>query len=223
MIAIDIRPDLKGLQRAFVNLRAKQAPFATALALNNLAKGIVQQERDELSSDFKKHTPFTDNAFRIEVATKNKPIAVVAAKDIQASYLEPYVFGGDRSLGTKKGMLSPITQNLQLNQYGNIPRGKLQSLKGKPGVFIGPVKTKAGIINGVWRQRPSLNTGRRGTRGMAGIDRGGKLDLLIKFTNTSPVPHRFNFFGRARSYIKANAAREFDAAMRRAFATAKPR
>ncbi|MDR6850346.1 hypothetical protein [Sphingomonas sp. BE137] len=83
---VDIRGDLKPLQRAFVAMGAKQLPFATSLALNNLAKGVAAQERDEVDRIFDTPTPFTENAFRIEVATKANPIARVAAKDIQASY-----------------------------------------------------------------------------------------------------------------------------------------
>ena len=59
-----------------------------------------------------------------------------------------YVDGGTRFLGTKKGMLAPITSNIRLNAYGNLPRNKLKQLQGKPNIFIGPIKTKRGIISG---------------------------------------------------------------------------
>jgi len=214
--SIDIRANLKPLQRAFIGLSAKQVPFATSLALNALAKGVVAQEKDEVSDTFDTPTPFTQNAFRIEVATKSRPIARVAAKDIQAEYLEPYVVGGNRSLGTKRGMLAP--REITLNQYGNLAKGKLASLKGKPGVFIGKVTTRNGkVVNGVW-QRPTSAARRVGNKG--GKARTG-LKLLIQFEDTTPVRKRFDFFGRATAYLKANAAREFDAALKRAFATAK--
>lgn len=216
MTSIDIRANLKPLQRAFIALSAKQVPFATSLALNTLAKGVVAQEKDEVSDTFDTPTPFTQNAFRTEAATKTRPIARVAVKDIQATYLEPYVVGGNRSLGTKRGMLAP--RAVTLNQYGNLARGKLASLKGKPGVFIGKVTTRNGrVIDGVW-QRPVRGIRRDGTKGSKG--RSG-LKLLIQFEDTTPVRKRFDFFGRARAYLKANAAREFDAALKRAFATAR--
>lgn len=217
-VRFDIRADLKPLQRAFVALSAKQVPFATSLALNALAKGVAAQERDEVDQTFDKATPFTENAFRIEVATKARPIARVAAKDIQAEYLQPYVFGGVRSLGTKRGMLAP--RAVSLNQYGNLTKGKLASLKGKPGVFIGKVTTRGGkVINGVWQRKAPAKVG-RGRKGAAKPQVGG-LKLLIQFEDTTPVKKRFDFFGRANAYLKANAAREFDAALKRAFATAR--
>jgi hypothetical protein len=215
-VRIDIRADLKPLQRAFIALSARQVPFANSLALNALAKGVASVERNEVDKTFKSPTPFTENAYRIEVATKSKPVARVAAKDIQATYLEPYVIGGNRSLGTKRGMLAP--RAVSLNQYGNLTKGKLASLKGKPGVFIGKVTTRGGkVINGVW-QRPVRGVRRDGTKGTKA--RTG-LKLLIQFEDTTPVPKRLNFFGRATAYLKANAAREYQIAMQRALATAR--
>lgn len=219
MIVVDIRPDLKGLQRAFIGLRAKQAPFATALALNRLAKAVVAQEKELISETFDTPTPFTQNAYRIEVATKSKPIAVVAAKDIQAQYLSPYVVGGERFLGSKKAMLAP--RQIQLNQYGNLPRTKLASLKGKPNIFIGPIKTKSGkIINGVW-QRPTVPARGMVRKSKTSSQSRGPLKLLIQFEDTTPAPKHLDFFGRARAYLTKNAAEEFTRAMRQALATAR--
>ncbi|MGY2732374.1 hypothetical protein [Sphingomonas sp. UYP23] len=221
---IDIRADLKPLQRAFIALGAKQVPFATSLALNALAKGVATQERAEVDKTFSTPASFTENAFRIAVATKSNPIATVAAKDKtnahggQAAYLAPYVIGGERFLGSKKGMLAP--RSVGLNQYGNLTKGKLASLRGRPNVFIGKLQTKSGrIISGVWQGPAAVKALRRKSAGVSTTQGGAK--LLIQFEDTTPVKKRFDFFGRATSYLKSNAAREFDAAMRQALATAR--
>lgn len=215
--AIDIRADLKPLQRAFIALGAEQVPFATSLALNSLAKGVAEVERAAIDATFKSPTPFTENAYRIIVATKSRPIARVAAKDIQSAYLTPYVDGGDRYLGAKRGMLVP--RGVGLNQYGNLPKSKLASLKGKPNIFIGPIKTRAGkIVNGVW-QRPNAGVGRARPRKGAAPAPRGPLKLLIQFEDTTPAPKHLDFEAVAVRYIRANAAREFKAALQRAFAT----
>lgn len=213
---IDIRADLKPLQRAFIALGAKQVPFASALALNALAKGVALQERVEIDKTFDTPTPFTENAYRIEAATKARPIALVAAKDIQAQYLEPYVVGGARFLGTKRGMLAP--RGVTLNRYGNLTKGKLAALKSKPGVFIGSIRTRNGkTINGVWQRK----TAPKGSRKAKTSQPNGMLKLLIQFEDTTPAPKRLDFYGRAAAYLKVNAAREFDVALRRALATAR--
>ena len=231
--AIDIRPNLKPLQRAFIALSAKQVPFAMSLALNTLAKGVVGIEREGVLETFDTPTPFTLNAFRMEAATKASPRARVAVKDIQAAYLEPYVVGGNRSLGTKRGMIVP--RSVGVNQYGNLRRGKLAALKAKPNVFIGQVTFRNGKragqpIYGVW-QRSDTPRGKRhdgdyGTRGNSqGKVYGARttLKLLIEFDDTSPVAKHLDFYGAAERYVRANASQAFDAALRRALATARPK
>lgn len=214
MLTLGIKADLKPLHRAMIDLGARQVPFAMSLALTALAKGVAADEVELIDEVFKSPTPFTEKAYRIEVATKSRPIAVVAAKDIQAQYLEPYVVGGKRFLGTKKGMLAP--RAVPLNRYGNLTRGKMKSLQGKPNVYIGPVKTKGGkVINGVW-QRPSAAQ----RRGKGDKPKGG-LKLLIRFEDSTPVPKRLPFEQRARSYVGAHAREVFNDALTRALATAR--
>ena len=218
MLRLTIAADLRPVHRAMIALGAKQVPFANALALNSLARGVAALETESLIDFFEKATPFTKRAFRIEGATKAKPIAVVAAKDRtndkggQAAYIAPYVEGGSRFLGTKRAMLVPIEQ--RTNQYGNLPKSTLARLKAKPNVFIGKVQTKKGLLSGVW-QRPA---GASRSKAQAGR---GALKLLIAFENTTPVRKRFDFYGKASNYVRRNAAHEYTAAMRKALATAR--
>jgi hypothetical protein len=216
VIAINITPNISALQKTFAGLKAKQMPFAASLALNNLAKGVVVEEKGLVAETFDSPTPFTQNAYRIEVATKTNLMAVVAAKDIQAEYLEPYVDGGNRSLGGKRGMLVPVGE--PTNQYGNLTRTKLQQLKGRPNVFIGPVVIRGKVINGVWQRQSASKAGKR-RRGAP--KQRGPLKLLIMFKDTTPAPKQLDFYGRAIAYVRNNAAREFDLAIRRALATAR--
>ena len=96
-----------------------------------------------------------------------------------------------------------------MNQYGNLPKGRLATLKAKPNVFIGAVKTKKGLtINGVW-QRPTKRSGKSG------------LKLMIRFSDPSPVPARLHFADRALGIVRANARTEWDKAMTLALATAR--
>jgi hypothetical protein len=213
MFTIGIKADLKPLHRAMIDLGAKQVPFAMSLALNTLAKGVAADQVELIDETFDTPTPFTEKAYRIEVATKAKPIARVAAKDIQASYLEPYVIGGKRSLGTKRGMLAP--RGVNLNQYGNLTKGTIGRLKGRPNVFVGAVKTrKGGTINGVWQRQPARRTSK-------GASPAGPLKLLVQFEDTTPVPKRLPFEQRARAYLKRHAAAAFNDALRRALATSR--
>jgi len=229
LVGLSIQGNIASVKRGLSDFQSRQVPFATALALNELAKGVRDVEVGVIDDAFDSPTPFTRNAYRIEVATKANPVAVVMAKDIQAQYLEPYVVGGDRSLGSKRGMLAP--RAVGLNKYGNLTRGKLASLKAKPNVFIGAVTFKNGnTVNGVW-QRGATPRGARtkgggeyGTKGKNTNLVGGArttLKLLIQFEDTTPAPKRLPFERSARQYLDRNARPVFEAALNRAIANAR--
>lgn len=210
---LDVRVDLRPAQRALGDLTGKQIPFAAAFALTTLAQGVQAAETAEEMKTFENPTPFTQRAFGKTPATKRNLVATVFIKDVQAQYLVPYVEGGARFLGTKKGMLAP--RAVALNQYGNLTKGKLASLKGKPNVFIGPIKTKAGMtINGVWQRQPAR-------RSAKGVTPAGPLKLLIRFEDTTEAPKHLDFYGCARGFVTANAQRVFDDALRKAMSTAR--
>lgn len=223
MPAIDIRTDLSGFHRSLVALRAEQVPFATALTLTRLAKGAAANESAAIASTFDTPTPFTQRAVRTESATKQRPVALVAIKDVQAGYLAPYVRGGARSLGGKKGMLVP--REVAVNRYGNLTRSKLAQLKARPDVFIGTVKFKSGArVSGVW-QRGATKRGERykgggeyGTRGKHSVIGGNRttLKLLIQFEDTTPVPKRLPFEEVVRRHVHRHADATFRAAIKEA-------
>lgn len=232
--SIDVRIDRSALRRAIADIGERQIPFATALTLNALAKGVKVAEQVEVGRVFDTPNPFTQTAFRTVNATKGNLVSRVLAKDStndtggQNAYLAPYVFGGKRSLGKKKKMLAPITNNIGLNSYGNLPRTKVKTLKAKPGVFVGTIRfNKSGkSYSGVW-QRPERGRRKDGSYGTIG-DTHNKLDgvrtglkLLIKFEESTDTHKRLDFEGTARRYIKKNAAHEFDLALRKAMATAR--
>lgn len=217
MFTIKADFDLSPLQRAAKTFGAEQMPFASALALTRLAKGVSAEETQAVIDTFENPTPFTQKGFRVQPATKTEQVAYVLAKDIAGRYLAPYVFGGARSLGNKRAMLVP--RNVAVNQYGNLARNKLASLRGKPGVFVGKVTTRKGkVVSGVW-QRPAAAA--KGGKGGA-VKQSG-LKLLIQFEDTTPAPKHLPFFERAQTYIKANAKDEFTAALRQALSTARRR
>ncbi|WCT78655.1 hypothetical protein [Novosphingobium humi] len=227
MLSIDFRADLSGMQRALFALGADQVPFASALALTSLARGVADLERDEVKATFESPTEFTQDGFAVRSATKRNLVAFVAARKIAATYLLPYVEGGNRSLisrkGVKKGMIVP--KNIAVDGHGNLPVGTLRSLKRRRDVFVGGVRDKHGnIVNGFWQrtgQGPMMPThGKGGKRKKISQPRGG-LKLLIRFEDTTPAPEHFPFYEAARAYVSANAKREFDAAFRRALASSK--
>lgn len=224
---ISVRADVKKLEKSLNDFAYKQLPFATAQALTNLGKQVQLAEKTALPSIFDKPTPFTQNAIGVIPARKDNPQALVFMKDITAAYLAPYEFGGKNKLNSK-ALLKPVAQGV--NQYGNLPRNKLQQLIGKGDVFVGSItfKKSGQTVHGVW-QRPkagkryhgSTKYGSMGdTRNkIGGIHTG--LTLLIKFTDAHEVKQHIDWFNRAATMVRKNFNAEFGKALAKALATAK--
>lgn len=200
MPVISIRADMREVSRAFVDLRHRQLPFAASLALNTLAKGAAADEGTATLETFESPTPFTQKGFAVIPATKASLIAVLHIRAIAAEYLAPYIEGGPRSLGGKRAMLVPV--KTPVNAFGNLPRGRLASLKAKPNVFVGKV-------------------GAKGPAGVYQRQAGKRPKLLIAFADTSEAPKRFDYEGRARAYLAANVKAAWQVSLARALATAR--
>jgi hypothetical protein len=223
-IEISIRSNIKEVQKSLDAFAYQQLPFATSNALTALAKevkddGFVKALTDTLD----RPTPFTLNSAGVKPAKKNKQYAEVFVKDIAAGYLKPYEFGGERKLNSQ-AVLYP--KGVPLNQYGNIPRSKVKSLKGRKDIYVGKIKTKSGdVINGVW-QRP-VSAARMVTK--KGMPRNlpktanttGKLKLLIKFGDPQEVKQDLNYRERAQRIVNTRFNAVFGAALAKAMATTK--
>ncbi|UXZ68671.1 hypothetical protein NUJ30_08330 [Burkholderia contaminans] len=184
----------------------EQIPFATAQAINGVAKKVREAERLNMQKVFDGPTPFTMNAVGVKLANKRTLEAVVYVKDKTAEYLEPYEVGGLNKLNSK-ALLKPVEQ--KVNQYGNLPARTLGRLKASPKVFVGKVKTKGGVVNGFW-QRTKATRGKR-----AG------LKLLIKFEDAHEAKQRLDYRAVAKRTVDATFKREFELAMQKALQTAR--
>lgn len=214
---ISIRSNLKAAQASLNAFAQKQMPFAAALAATALAKRVQSEEVGALRRVFDRPTPFTVNAIGVKSARKTDPVATVYVRDVAASYLAPYEFGGVHKINGK-AMLVP--KGATTNQYGNLPKALLARLKGRSDVFIGPIKTKSGeVVNGVW-QRPMPTAALAGRRGQRGVNRTDQLKLLIRFTDAQEVTKHLNYRARARLVIATHFNAEFAAAMSKAIASA---
>lgn len=217
-IRIDVRDDLKRVTKSLGDFADKQIPFATAQALNAIAAKVNAGERANIKQVFPTATPFTVNSVGMRKARKDRLDAVVFLKDITAAVLDPYLAGGLHKLNSR-ALLNP--KNIALNQYGNLPKNKLQALRARSDVFIGAVKTKAGTVNGVW-QRVAAVTARTATKKRKGRAAApAHLKLLIRFGDALPVKQRLPWGAKAQAIVDANFDAEFGRAMARAIATAR--
>jgi hypothetical protein len=206
---IKIKSNIEEFTKELERDMLSQVQFATSLTVNTLAKGVVQAEKDEIEKDFPTATPFTRNAISFIPSTKTKLFATVFVKDIQERYLEPYTDGG-MSIPAGPSNIAMLTpKGIQLNSYGNIPFGKIQSLKGGGNVFTGTIKTKSGNkIGGVFER-------------LHGIKGGQRLKILVRFSDPHPVKEIFEFEQRATEYVEKNVEDVWQQSILRALATMK--
>lgn len=219
---ISIRSNIREIERKLGALASRQLPYATAVALTSLAKLVQKSEVQNMAATFKNPSPFTLRSVRIIAARKERPEATVFVMDKAADYLEPYERGGVHKLNSK-ALLNP--KDIALNQYGQLRKGALAALKARNDIFIGPVRTKKGIVNGVWQREAASaaitnkKTGktRISTRG---INKSGALKLLLRFGDALPVKKHLGYQARATAVVNANFNREFGKALAKALATA---
>jgi hypothetical protein len=230
LVSINVRSNAKALGKQLDDFVQKQLPFAIAQGINRTAARIAEAEAENIKQTFPRATPFTQKSVAIKRARKGMPIAVISLRDIAASYLQPYETGGVHKLSSR-ALLNP--KNIRLNQYGQLPRGALAALKGRPDIFIGAVTTSSGeTINGVW-QRPT------DTKKVGLIDRKGKrvrklhkldananggrghLKLLIRFGDALPVTKQLNWGKQARQIVDRFIDQDMSAALATALATAR--
>lgn len=150
--AIVIKIEVKGLDavRQKLGSLSKQANFAASKALNETAKKVQQATHDEMRKVFDRPTPYTLRSMKVERSDKRNLTAIVKLRDDAPGKGTPWVKalghhfdGGDRNWRKFEGALMRIgilpagmaavppkdsSWAMQLDAYGNIPRGKLVQL-----------------------------------------------------------------------------------------------
>ena len=203
---ISVRGNVKEISKALSAFAYKQMPFATALALTAIAKEVQADEIQNIASTFKKPKPFTQKSVGMQGARKDTLTAIVFVRPIAAKYLEPYEDGGNHVLAGR-ALFNP--KNIKLDQYGQLPRKVLERLKARKDIFIGPVKTKSGPVNGVWQRIPAKKK------------QPAHLKLLIRFGDAVAVTKRLNYRSRAKALIDRRFNAVLGSAIGRAILSAR--
>tara|TARA_Y100000592_G_scaffold96155_1_gene164116 strand:- start:2294 stop:3046 length:753 start_codon:yes stop_codon:yes gene_type:complete len=131
--------DVNHMLKKVDTIKQVQIPFASSLALNNLAKDIRDNYRSEMKQRFRNPVPFTLNGMYIKASSKSNLYVEVGLKEFAtkgnptSKYLLPQIQGGKPYLTRFqkalriKGILAPgeiaiPTQSdyLKRNQYGNV-------------------------------------------------------------------------------------------------------
>jgi hypothetical protein len=224
---INLQTNIAAFQRKISAAAFQQIPFATAQALTALARSVVVAEQKNEKAILDRPKPFTTGAIGVIGANKQRMEATVFVKDITAAYLTPYQFGG-RNVLNSKALLKPVQAVKDLDQFGNLPRSFLRRLKGRSDIFMGAIRTKNGLVNGVWQRTTVAGAGAAvvGRNGKVrttrkGLNTSGHLVLLVKFEDAHPVRQYLNWFEVAGRTVAREFNKEMGKALARAIATAR--
>lgn len=198
MITVSVKTNVDQVMRGLEGKLKQQIAFATAKGLTQTAKDVQRAENDAINKEFDRPTPFTQKAVGIVSATKQSLSARVFLKDIQAQYLGIQVTGGTR-LPKRRALVLPGS-GLKLNQYGNIPRGRVKTLLARKDVFSGKVRG----VGGLWQRQ-----------------KAGPPKLLILYEPKAQYQKLLPFYEVAQRTIARTVTRNLDAALRQALATVK--
>lgn len=214
----------------------KQARFAAAVALTRTAKDVQAAVPAELDRALDRPTEFTKRGTYVVAARRDRLQAEVGFRQIQARYMRLQIEGG--TYNPKEGGIK-LPGNIQLNAFGNIPRGLVGKLKaaakdGSLGTAVAkrlnvagnrrkgaaPIQlfygqpTGKGWENapvGIWRRIPPATPGGK-----------GKLVPVVVF-DQKPARYRarFNFQGLAQQTVDRRFAEHFRTEFAKAQATAR--
>jgi len=225
MLDINVKADIRDATKYLDAIGRKHIPFATALALTGVAVNARDDVKKNLGEYIDRPTPFTRQGFLFKKATKQNLTAHIYAKDIQAGYLDLLIYGGVRR--RKKG--SPVIvpkDAIGINNYGNIPRGRIKKLIRQGSVFVANIKG----VYGVW-QRGTNDNGIFTPQEKAGRKKKGEKQ---KFSKSDAIRLLAVFEKKAKykkgtlplkeiieKITRRDFRKEFDKALIRALRTAK--
>ena len=211
----------------------RQVSYAAAVALTRTAAAIKAAMPAELDRVFDRPTSFTKRGIYLRAARRDSLTAEVGFMTRQASYLRIQTEGGTLQ-PTARGIRLP--GNIELNAFGNIPRGLTDKLKAaaKDGTLGNAVMRRLGVAAKDRRKGAApislfygKPAGSRWDKAPIGIYRRvpgkpGKLIPVIVFEDTpARYTKRLDLERFAKPIVDREFQAQFDRALRDALATAR--
>ena len=213
----------------------KQVVYATAVALTKTAVKVRAAIPAGLEQQLDKPTSFTKTGTYLKRADRSNLVAEVGFREVQSKYLKLQAEGGTK---TPSAVGIRLPGNIQLNAFGNIPRGLVAKLKAaaQNGTLAPAIVKRLGVTGnrrkgaapiqlfygipqgkrwanapmGIWRRVPGINGS------------PGKLIPVIVFEDTpAKYTKRLDLMAIAQPVVATEFTREFEAALTQALATAR--
>lgn len=248
MITLDVKTDIAEALKKFAKLEPRQFPFIVSLAMNRTMRVVKQIERDQMTKQLDRPTPYTLNALQTDIATKQKLEASISLKAFAgkgvaaAKYLAPNIYGGGRSYkGLERalqragalpmGMYAVPAKNLALDQNGNIPRGLIVKIISELGGFAEggymanrtarSAKRKRGFLINFFVVKPGEPANQRGMPPGVYQRNGNWSKMVIAFVKAPTYSKRYTFYETAESQARTLLPAALKNAAEQALATSR--
>lgn len=215
-----------------------------ALALTKAAQGAADALRAEMDVVLDRPVSFTKRGVRPFKASKRRLVSRVVILPKQWEYLRYQVKGGTRR-PRQRAIAAPVAKNVRLNRAGNLPRGKVGELLGRPrtghkSVFSGVPRGSrfAGAAPGIWErvgnkvpgQKKLANANRKAAKAYGLLPaqpfrtHSGRATLrqLVTWLPRARYARRLDPLRAVRNSVKRDWDRLAAEAVQHTLATAKP-
>ena len=214
---VNVRRTVDTLTPRLSSLQREQLPFAIASSLTATARGVVEDLRRDMVGAFQSPVRYTLQGVAFLSASKARPTATVLIKDraagtAPASYLTPGIKGGGRNakgaevalrarglIGSDDYLVPAVAARRDAS--GNVGRAQIRAMLAGLGTLY-TVDTIDGV-RAVW------------------VRRARKVRPFMLIVKAPQYSARFDFFALAERHALARFPVEFDAALRRALASAR--
>ncbi|WP_445360533.1 hypothetical protein ACJJIL_19150 [Microbulbifer sp. EKSA005] len=236
---VSVKLDTSKFDKASAELK-KQLPYASSVALNNVAFRIRGEERAAIGRIFTNPANLTLNSVLVKKATKRSGVAKVFIRDqapngtAPSEYLEPSVIDENRAdkrferalrhAGLlPRGMYVVHGKEAKLNKHGNISVGIYKRILAELRANSGSKKSRADSEQGTKSKYfvGKIN-GKLGIWKRAGGKRNPTAKPILIFLKGRPnYRQRFPFIGIAQGIARRHLPIELDKAMDHAIKTSK--
>jgi len=198
---INIKADIKPINRKLNSLQRTQIPFATSRAINTTAFQTRRQLQKDMDTTFRKGaTAFTKRGVLVNKSHKTNLVGNVYINKEQSKYIEKQVFGGIRS--ESYAIPIPFRDRVRLSKQGNLTKSKFKSL-------VNNKNNKILEINNV--------------KGLYEVKKNTKPKLLVALNkrSVSYSNPKFKFFALGSRSVNKFFRKNYEKELRKAIRTAK--
>lgn len=222
--SVSVKNDFEKFASGYLDGQQKQVRYAARIALNNVAKGAVEDIKGRLPKIFDRPTPATVNAQFVRYATADNLVATVEIKDFTgkgsapADWLSAEILGGQRDHKRSEvaliasGIMQPDQfwtpgQGLEtsLNAYGNVPASRVVQALSRVAAFgeqgyaaNASEKTKKMLA----RRKLAARGGKSGTDYFLWRDADGRVKAIMQVLGKGDVEPILFFTDRTPIYSK---------------------